>query len=60
MGNALYKITDNLILLDRGTDELLLANAFNLFPMYVRKGRGYIDAFVKYLQETPRERTHIL
>ena len=60
MGNELYKITDNLILLERGTDELLLANAFNLFPMYIRKGKDYINAFVNYLREMPRERTHIL
>lgn len=60
MANATYKITNNLIQLDRGSDELLLANAYNLFPLYVRKGRDYIGSFVNYLQEMPRTRAHIL
>lgn len=55
-----YTITNNLIRLERGPDELLLANAYNLFPLYVRKGREYISSFVDYLGEEPRTKTTIL
>ena len=60
METTIYRITDNLIRLDRGSDELLLANAYNLFPLYVRKGRDYIGSFVDYLRQAPRTRAAIL
>ena len=32
-------MTENLIALERGADELLLADSFHLRPLYVRRGR---------------------
>lgn len=55
-----YRITPNLIRLERGSNELLLANSYNLMPLYIRKGREYIASFVDYLSEKPRTREAIL
>ncbi len=33
------KVIKNLIVLERGTDELLLANSFHLRPLYVQRGK---------------------
>ena len=41
------KITDNLLMLQRGKDELLLADGLDLRPLYVKKGRKYIAHFLK-------------
>lgn len=60
MGTTPYRVTGNLIRLERGSDELLLANAHSLFPLYVRKGREYIGSFVDYLKEEPRTKETIL
>ena len=32
-------MTENLIALERGADELLLADSFHLRPLYVQRGR---------------------
>ena len=60
METAAYRVTDHLIRLDRGSDELLLANAYSLSPLYVRKGGGYIASLVGYLGQRTRTREEIL
>lgn len=49
--NTLLKITEDLLMLKRGREELLLANYNNLHPLYIRKGRAYIDTFLKAVSE---------
>jgi uncharacterized protein len=41
------KITENLLLLERGRDEFLLTDYVDLQPLYVRKGKRYIKDFLK-------------
>ena len=41
------KTADELLLLERGQDELLLANGADVRPLYVNKGRQYIREFLK-------------
>ena len=48
------QLTRNLIQLDRGSDELLLSNAFYMRPLYVAYGRRRI---VELLSELPKGRT---
>ena len=43
---AALKLTDNLLLLERGADELLLTNTVNRRPLYIKKGATYIKAFL--------------
>jgi len=60
METAAYRVTDHLIRLAHGSDELLLVNAFSLLPLYVRKGGGYIASLVEYLGRRSRTRKEIL
>jgi uncharacterized protein len=39
-------VTKNLIMLERGADELLLANSADLNPLYVRGGGAYIKKYL--------------
>ena len=41
------KIAADLLQLERNRDELLLANGRDLRPLYIRKGRKYIQEFLK-------------
>lgn len=41
------RVTPDLIMLSRGPDELLLANALNLKTLFVPRGRGYLQQFLK-------------
>jgi uncharacterized protein len=41
------RVTPDLIMLSRGQDELLLANALNLKTLYIPRGRGYLQQFLK-------------
>jgi len=44
--NIPLKITDNLILLERDPEELLLVNAYECRPLFIRRGREYIKDFL--------------
>ena len=39
-------VTENLITLERGEDELLLVNSFSMRPMYVARGRGAVKGLL--------------
>jgi uncharacterized protein len=39
-------VTENLIALERGEDELLLVNSFSMRPMYVARGRGAVKGLL--------------
>lgn len=54
-----WKITDNLILLERDSDELLLVNAYECRPLFVRRGREYVKAFL-HAAERSGDRKSIL
>lgn len=43
----LWKITENLIILERDAEELLLVNAYELRPLFIRRGREYIKGFLE-------------
>ena len=45
--NGRLKITEHLLMLERGKDELLLADYLDLRPLYIRKGGKYIASFLK-------------
>ena len=45
--NRRLKIPEDLLILERGTDELLLANGADLQPLYIRTGREYITRFLE-------------
>jgi uncharacterized protein len=45
------KVTENLLALERGGDELMLTDYVNLRPLYARKGRSYIKRFLKAIPE---------
>jgi uncharacterized protein len=49
--NARLKVTDHLLRLERGRDELILTDYVNLRPLYVAKGRSYITRFLKAASE---------
>lgn len=61
------KIADELLVLEQGQNELLLANGTDVRPLYVNKGRKYIREFLKaagelgtrrnILRAYPRERS---
>ncbi len=40
-------ITKNLILLEKGKEELLLLNSIDPQPLYIKRGRDYIKAFLE-------------
>lgn len=44
-------LTRNLIMLERGRQELLLANSFFFHPLYIKKGRPYIKKFLQAVQD---------
>ena len=44
-------IAENLLLLERGQDELLLTNTIDHRPLYIKTGREYIKAFLKAVRE---------
>jgi len=45
--NAALRIANGLLVLERGQDELLLANNIEPRPLYVKRGRRYIRDFLK-------------
>jgi uncharacterized protein len=49
------EITEDLLKLERGGDELLLANYLDLRPLYIKKGREYI---INYLKSVSKLRTY--
>jgi uncharacterized protein len=49
--NARLRITESLLMLERGRDELLLADLVDLRPLYIKKGRRYIANFLKAASE---------
>ena len=49
-GKVLWKITDNLIILERDAEELLLVNAYECKPLFIRRGRQYIKGFLQEAQ----------
>jgi len=44
-------ITQNLILLEKGKEELLLVNSIDPRPLYIKKGRDYIKRFLQSVKE---------
>jgi uncharacterized protein len=44
-------LTRNLILLEKGRDELLLVNSLESRPLYIKKGRSYIKRFLDAVKE---------
>ena len=45
------KVADELLVLEKGPEELLLANSIDFRPLYIRKGREYIREFLKTVGE---------
>ena len=41
------KLSENLLVLERGSDELLLVNTVEQRPLYIKQGRQYIKTFLK-------------
>jgi uncharacterized protein len=46
-GHRRLKITDNLLMLERGRDEFILTDYVDLPALYVKKGKRYIKDFLK-------------
>ena len=44
-------ITQNLILLEKGKEELLLVNSIDPQPLYIKKGRDYIKRFLESVKD---------
>jgi len=44
------KLTQHLLSLERGEDELLLVNTSIVSPLYISRGRGYIKDFLKKIE----------
>lgn len=44
-------VTENILMLERGREELLLANYLDLRPLYINKGRNYIKTFLEAVPE---------
>ena len=44
-------VTEHLLTLERGRNELLLANYLDLRPLYIKEGRKYIKQFLKAASE---------
>lgn len=44
--NLNLHVAENLLMLERGSDELLLANQFDFRPLYIKRGKGYIKNFL--------------
>ena len=55
--NTGLKVTENLIMLERGTDELLLTNSYQNNLLYIPNGREYIKKFLKSIKKhkTPKK-----
>lgn len=51
MRNVNISLTNNLILLERGQEELLLANSTNLQPLYIKSGRNHIKRLLGAVPE---------
>lgn len=49
--NTILKITEDLLKLERGREELLLANYLDLRPLYIKKGRKYIINYLKAIND---------
>lgn len=49
--NTRLRVTENLLTVERGSTELLLANYLDLRPLYIRKGRKYIKHFLNATSE---------
>ncbi len=49
--NPSLKLTEHLLTLKRGRDELLLADYMDLRPLYIKKGRKYVDNFLRAASE---------
>jgi len=49
--NEKLTITGNLIILERGKDELLLVNSIDSKPLYIKTGRDYIKGFLDAVRE---------
>ncbi len=45
------KLADDLLVLEKGSDELLLTNGLQRRPLYVKEGRRYITRFLKAAAE---------
>jgi uncharacterized protein len=45
------KITDDLLMLEKGGEEFLLTDYVDLRPLYIRKGKRYISNFLKAIPE---------
>ena len=45
--NTPLQVPSSILMLERGNDELLLANHLDLRPLYVRKGSSYIKKFLE-------------
>jgi uncharacterized protein len=52
--NDRLRIAPDLLALERGEEELLLANGLDLRPLYVRKGRGYVKNFLEIVSRLGR------
>ncbi len=50
-GDARLKVTENLLTLERGRDEIILTDYVDLRPLYIRKGKGYVKNFLKAASE---------
>ena len=51
---ARVRITDDLLRLERGSDELLLANGSDVRPLYIRTGRRYVSNLLRVADQLGR------
>ena len=51
--SRILAVTTDLISLERGADELLLADGGNLNPLYALRGRDYIQRYVDAIRSMP-------
>src|SRR5208282_5185304 len=49
--NARLKVTENLLTLERGSDELMLTDYVDLRPLYIGKGKDYVKNFLRAIPE---------
>lgn len=49
--NTRLKVTENLLAVERGRDELVLTDYVDLRPLYAKKGRTYIKRFLEAVSE---------
>jgi uncharacterized protein len=58
-GSTRLKVTDNLLMIERGREELILTDYVDLQPLYIKKGKRYIKSFLKAASELKTQKRTI-